>query len=146
VVRLDGLLCKTLVSRLPFLLLLALQQGYDPNRSRVSDDKMASWTEADLDGSLTQIPGVGAATKSKLKADGIKNSYHLLGKYMTFTQLEYDGTGEIAVDTYSLNQRFWLYLQSLGINAHRSAIVKAVSEKVATMLPGFLDANTYNDF
>jgi hypothetical protein len=144
--RLDGLLCKTLVSRLPvfLLILIALHQGYDPNRSRVSDDKMASWNETALDGSLTQVPGIGAAATRKLVAAGITNSYQLLGTYMKFSQLEDVGTGEIVVDTFSLNQRFWAYLQELGINVHRSAIVKAVSGKVATMLPGFLDANTYD--
>ena len=33
----------------------------------------------------------------------------------------------------------------MGITTHRSAIVKAVAEKMNTMLPGIYDASAYDD-
>jgi hypothetical protein len=125
-----------------------VQEGYDPNKSKVSDDKMTAFNESDLTGDLLQIPGIGPAAVAKLLADDppVQNSFHLIGKYMAMCQLEQDEDGEgPRVDTYSLNQRFWVYLKNLGIVAHRSAIVKAMSSKVGTLLPAFMDANTYGD-
>ncbi len=42
-------------------------------------------------------------------------------------------------------QKFWHWLQYVGISSHRSAIVKAVAEKMNTMLPGIYDASAYDE-
>lgn len=106
---------------------------------------MSAFSEAALTGDLQQIPGIGPAAVAKLNVDGIMNSFHLIGAYIKMCELEENDDGETIIDTFSLNQKFWMYLKNLGIVAHRSAIVKAVSGKVGTLLPGFLDANTYGD-
>jgi hypothetical protein len=106
---------------------------------------MTAFAEAALTGELLEIPGIGPAAVTKLQADDITNSFHLIGAYIKMCELEKDEDGETHVDTFSLNQRFWMYLKNLGIVSHRSAIVKAVSSKVGTILPDFLDANTYGD-
>jgi hypothetical protein len=53
-------------------------------------------------------------------------------------------------DNYSVNsvehcEKFWHWLQSVGITSHRSAIVKAIAEKMNTMIPGIYDASVYDD-
>lgn len=123
-----------------------MTEGYDPRRSKVSDDTMERFRTATmLTGDLTEVPGIGPKAAEKLAEDGIKNTYHLLGHYMKLAEFEEDENGENKVDTYFLNQAFWSFLKGVGISAHRSAIVKAISEKVAAAYPAFHDANIYDD-
>ena len=45
---------------------MADSAGYDPRRSRVSDDKMNEFLRGQLSGDLTEVPGIGpAAVKTK---------------------------------------------------------------------------------
>lgn len=59
-------------------------QGYDPKRSRVSDDSLMDFIRAQVQGDITEVPGIGPAAAKKL-ADGehdecITNTYQLIGK------------------------------------------------------------------
>uniref|UniRef100_A0A7S2YMA6 Uncharacterized protein n=2 Tax=Entomoneis paludosa TaxID=265537 RepID=A0A7S2YMA6_9STRA len=103
-------------------------------------------TQASLTGDLKEVPGIGPSAVKKLKEEGIDNTYQLLGHYMKLAVTEEDENGEnTKVDTYLLNQQFWEFLKTTGIASHRSAIVKAVCEKVASNYPAFHDANIYDD-
>ena len=42
-------------------------------------------------------------------------------------------------------QRFWHWLAEKGIKAHRSAIVRAIAEKMNQMMPGIYDVDIYDD-
>jgi len=42
-------------------------------------------------------------------------------------------------------EKFWFWLQFVGVSSHRSAIVRAIAEKVNTMMPGIYDASAYDD-
>ena len=107
---------------------------------------MEAFARDELDGSLEQVPGIGPAAVQNLNEHGIYNSFQLLGQYLKLSELEKDeDDGETRIDTYSLNQRFWMFLQDSGVNSHRSAIVKAINAKLGSLLPPFLDANVYED-
>jgi hypothetical protein len=54
-------------------------------------------------------------------------------------------TEDEKVDVSETNQKFWYWLKSKGIKAYRSAIVLAVNQKLATFMPGLLDANVEDD-
>jgi hypothetical protein len=43
------------------------------------------------------------------------------------------------------NQKFYDWLQSVGISAHRSAIVVAIAEKLARIFPGIYDPTAYEE-
>lgn len=111
--------------------------GYDPRKSKVSDNTMDAWKSSGISGVLTDVPGIGPGTADKLTNDNVSNTYQLVGKYLTLK-----GPGEVSV--HELNQRFWFYLKSIGVTAHRSSIVQAVYEKCSTWFPAFYDA-TVND-
>jgi hypothetical protein len=115
-------------------------EGYDPTKSKVSNNTMEVWKNADVKGDLKQVPGIGAAAVDKLGAadveenERITNTHQLIGKYLMLK-----GPGDV---TFSeLNQKFWYFLKAKGITAHRSAIVLAISDKVSAFFPGFHDGS-----
>lgn len=63
--------------------------GYDPRRSRVSEGTMGDWMRGDINGTITEVPGIGPAAAKKL-ANGetpdecITNTYQLIGKVSMF--------------------------------------------------------------
>ena len=115
-------------------------------KSKVSDNTMDSFRANTLSGDITEVPGIGKAGATRLREEGIHNTYQLLGHYMKLAEVATsEEDGEPSIDTYMLNQQFWHFLKGAQITAHRSAIVKAVSDKVAASFPAFHDANIYDD-
>jgi len=115
--------------------------GYDPRRSKVSDTTMDDFRLGQLTGKLREVPGIGPKAEKNLKEKrNITNTFQLLGHYMSMATIE-DGK----IDTFLLNQDFWMFLEGCKISSHRSAIVKAISEKVAASFPQFADLNIYDD-
>jgi hypothetical protein len=59
--------------------------GYDPRRSRVSDDRLNDFLRGKITGDLTEVPGIGPAAVKKLSqsdidGDRITNTFQLIGK------------------------------------------------------------------
>ncbi|KAL3943276.1 MAG: hypothetical protein SGBAC_002647 [Bacillariaceae sp.] len=125
-----------------------MDDGYDPRKSKVSDDTMEVWNSSQVSGDLKEVPGIGPAAVKKLAEadegpDKITNTYQLFGKFL---MLKGPGHGdEIEVEPLEHTQKFWEFLKNRGIAAHRSAIVKAIAEKSATFFSGIYDANDYDD-
>lgn len=63
------------------------EKGYDPNRSRVSDDTMMDFIRGTVTNDVTSVPGIGQAAAKKLAAgegdESITNTYQLIGKVRT---------------------------------------------------------------
>jgi len=99
-------------------------------------------------GELTEIPGIGNAASDKLaKEAGITNTHMLIGKYLMMKGPDtVDEAGNMRrVDTVEHNDRFWYFLKDCGINAHRSAIVRAIAEKMGQHFGGIYDPSIYED-
>lgn len=124
------------------------EDGYDPRKSKVSDDKMEAFKNSPTDPDLLTVPGIGPAAAKKLAdggedADSITNTYQLFGKFL---MLRGPGThGAIELTSAEHTERFWYWLKNRGISSHRSAIVKAIAEKSSTFFQGIYDANAYED-
>lgn len=123
--------------------------GYDPRRSRVSDDTMMDFVRGNITGDLTEVPGIGPKTAEKLaiSADGddndqITNTYQLFGKFLMLKGPDTDGE---KVECMEHCEKFWYWLQSKGVTAHRSAVVKAVAQKINGIMPGVYDPSLYED-
>ena len=121
--------------------------GYDPRRSKVSDDKMEQWRTSQITGDLEEVPGIGPAAVKKLAEadlgpDKITNTYQLFGKYLMLKGPDVDGH---KVESFEHCEKFWQFLKNRGISSHRSAIVKAIAEKSATFFSNIYDANDYED-
>jgi len=123
-----------------------VEQGYDPKRSRVSDDTMADFQRGRLSGDLSEVPGIGPAAIRKLGVgenddDRVTNTYQLIGKFLMLKGPDDDG-GKVQSRMHM--EKFWYWLQEKEISSHRSAIVKAIAEKVNGMMPGIYDATAYD--
>jgi hypothetical protein len=123
------------------------EEGYDPRKSKVSDERMDIWRAGTVTGDLLEVPGIGPAAKAKLADDPmitcrITNTYQLIGQYLMLKGPDEDGQ---TVSVGETNKKFWFFLKMKGISSHRSAIVLAISEKVASFFTGFYDANAYDD-
>lgn len=108
---------------------------------------MDVWRAGAITGDLIEVPGIGPHAKQKLSEDPlpqqrITNTYQLIGQYLMLKGPE---DGESIVTVAETNQKFWFFLKMKGISAHRSAIVLAISEKVASFFTGFYDANAYDN-
>jgi hypothetical protein len=104
---------------------------------------MDTWRAAEVSGDLNEVPGIGPAAIKALAKDPdpmarITNTHQLIGQYLMLKGPDVDGR-EVSVS--EMNHKFWFFLKSKGITAHRSAIVLALNEKVGTFFPGLYDAN-----
>jgi hypothetical protein len=114
---------------------LQMNDGYDPRKSKVSDDAMNFWIHSGVTGKLQEVPGIGAAAMKKLadhedEFERITNTHQLLGKY-----LQLYGPGKVSI--VELNKKFFHFLKERGVTSHRNTIVLAVSKKVPPCFPGF---------
>ncbi len=62
-----------------------------------------------------------------------------------FLMLKGPDTAESKVECMEHCEKFWYWLQSKGVSAHRSAIVKAIAQKVNGIMPGVYDPALYDE-
>lgn len=110
---------------------------------QVSNETLEIWRASAVTGNLNEVPGVGPAAIKLFKEDPdpmtrVTNTHQLIGQYLMLKGPDDDDN---FVSVSELNQKFWFYLKAKGIKAHRSAIVLAISDKVASFFPGLHDAN-----
>jgi hypothetical protein len=114
-------------------------KGFDPNRTRVTDDTQAEWLRTIITGDLREVPGVGNTTIMKLAecSDNITTTYQLLGKFLL---LKGQGIG-----TIEHADRFYYWLELIGTSAgHRSSVVRSVAEKLQLQFPDIYDEEIYS--
>lgn len=102
--------------------------GFDPGRSRISADTLATFLSSPIEDNLESVPGIGPATIKKLNDDGINTTFQLIGLFLSLR-------GENMTQEEHCNA-LWYYLQELGINGPRSGIVQAIAERTNIMIPG----------
>merc|ERR1712129_499513 len=115
-------------------------------RSRVSDSTMAEFMRGTITGDITEVPGIGPSAAKKLANgegdDCVTNTFQLIGKFLSLKGPDIDGE---KVESLEHMEKFWYWLQVNGIASHRSGIVKAIAEKVNSMIPGVYDPDAYGD-
>jgi hypothetical protein len=98
---------------------------------------------------LNSIPGLGKAGirmlgECDVEDDRITNTYQLFGKFLMLKGPG-NAAGQIEIASMEHMEKFWYWLKNRCINAHRSAIVRAIAEKSATFFQGIYDVNDYAD-
>lgn len=58
--------------------------SYKPSATRTSDDTIATFITAEVEETLTQVPGVGPANERVFNGVGITTTFQLLGKFLSF--------------------------------------------------------------
>lgn len=102
--------------------------AFDPNKSKVSADKLAEFLAAPLEEDITMVPGIGDMAAKYLETDNVTTTFQLIGIFLTLKGK--DMTPKQHLDA------FWFYLQDIGINSYRSGIVQCIAEKTNIMIPG----------
>ena len=113
----------------------------------MKDDTLIQFIHAPITGDLSEVPGIGPATKKSLATlesddpnSSVTTTFQLIGKFLSLKST--NGDGEV-IGSVEHMEKFWYWLQSKGVVAHRGAIVKAVAEKMNTMMPGLYDESAY---
>jgi hypothetical protein len=103
--------------------------GFDPTRSKVSEEALAYFLANPLVENLLTVPGVGPVTVDRLAADGIRTTFQLLGAFLRVC--------DEGMTTQERTDAFWFYLQALEVpGGTRSSIVHSIAEKINIMVPG----------
>lgn len=108
---------------------------YNLERVNVTDATYVSFLRCPLNGSLLKVPGIGKDTLNKLASgnEPIKNTYQLIGKYLSLKNI--NDTSE------SHCNKFLNWLKSKGIHLHCDEIVMSIGEKTNTWIPGIYDCD-----
>jgi len=103
--------------------------AYDPNKSQVTEDRLATWLAEDMSSDIQSVPGIGSATAKKIAVDddGVTTTHQLIGRFLTLKT-----PGATAQEH---GDAFWFWLQSKKVNQYRSGIVQCIMEKVEIMMP-----------
>mmetsp|Transcript_1865 Transcript_1865/g.1675 ORF Transcript_1865/g.1675 Transcript_1865/m.1675 type:complete len:120 (-) Transcript_1865:81-440(-) len=116
-----------------------MSEGYHPEKSKVSADKLSDFVRLQLSGDLKEVPGIGPKTEEALKAAGISTTFGLIGKYLT---LKEEGVGPV-----EHTDRFYYWLKSVvppSAGQFRAGIVRSICEKVNLTFPGLYEEDAYN--
>ena len=108
---------------------------YDPRKSTADNNTIEEFIKAPLSRSLESIPGVGPGNAGIFYEEGIHTPVQLLAVYLVISGL--------TEDPIDLSDRFYFWLQSIGINSHRNTIVEVISRKSNAWIPGIYDGKAY---
>jgi len=100
------------------------QDAFTPEKSRITEASLERWRNAEVNGELTQVPGVGEATAIALKKRGISNSYELMGRFMSYM-------GEEGLLTACTDFKQFL-AECDTPSTFRDSVVLAIGEKLAS--------------
>lgn len=98
-------------------------------------EKVTQFIQSPITGDLNEVPGIGPKAIEKLKEVKISTTFALIGQFLTLK--------EEGVESVEHCDRFWYWLQNVGISSHRSGIVQAIAEKTDSMFPGIYDGSAY---
>lgn len=110
---------------------------FDPRRSNFNPDSLAEFIRSPLVKDITSVPGIGEKNKRILKKDGILTTHQLIGKFLSLVEED--------TDSIEGADKFYFWLQIIGVTSYRGSIVSAIAEKVNVFMPGIYDANAYED-
>ena len=111
--------------------------AFNPSNTTTTGATRATWLRASITGDITEVPGIGPASAEKLSRAGVTSTHGLVGKFLAMT--------DAGVSPVEHCERFYLYLQSVGVNAKRADVVQSIAEKVDAWMPGTYDEKAYED-
>ena len=69
------------------------ESGYDPRRSRVSEDTLNDFLRGKISGDLQEVPGIGPAAAKRLcegdEDNQVTNTFQLIGKVSVFVPFQF---------------------------------------------------------
>ncbi|KAK8817077.1 hypothetical protein AV274_2374 [Blastocystis sp. ATCC 50177/Nand II] len=106
-----------------------MEGGFNPNNSKIGRKALCEFIDQEITGDLRSVPGIGPAGIKTLKecSDHIENTYQLIGKFLMLKKS--DMTEQEHCDA------MWKWLKSIGINSHRSGVIRALGLKMCVSYP-----------
>eukprot|EP01138_Halocafeteria_seosinensis_P008264 gb/GECG01008445.1/.p1 GENE.gb/GECG01008445.1/~~gb/GECG01008445.1/.p1 ORF type:complete len:116 (+),score=15.42 gb/GECG01008445.1/:1-348(+) len=105
---------------------------FKASASNVNDDTLANFVRSDLKDDLESVPGIGPSNKKKLEAIGVYSPKQLIGEYL-----------RLANPSHSIQEHCDAFYQwfkdEADITNGRATIIRALGQKVSTMIPGIYD-------
>jgi len=119
-----------------------MSDGFDINKSKISDAQLATFLASEIDENLRTVPGIGKEAERLLALEcegepAITTTHQLIGRFLTLR-----GVGMTSVQHLDA---FWFYLKLRGIKSYRSGIVHAIGEKINLMIPGTFSLDTIQE-
>ncbi|KAK8819102.1 hypothetical protein WA538_001679, partial [Blastocystis sp. DL] len=106
-----------------------MSDGFDPRKSKIGEKALVAFIDAEITENLLTVPGIGKVAIEKLKncSDHIENTYQLIGKFLMLKKNNM--TEQEHCDA------MWNWLKSIGIDSHRSGIIRALGLKMGVSYP-----------
>lgn len=115
-----------------------MSTAFNPQNSKVADDTLGDFVRGAVEEKLTSVPGVGPATETLLKEEGITSTFQLIGKFLSMK--------DEGVESVEHCERFYQWLIHIGTPAgFRAGIVHSIAEKVNVLLPGVYNVDLYEE-
>jgi len=111
---------------------------YDPNRSKVSADKLSQFIKSPILADLCSVPGISTITAKDFEKAGISTTHQLIGLYLSLKDKD-TGPVELADKFY-----FWLQREVPSLTGYRAGVVQCICEKCDILFPGIYDRQAYN--
>ena len=112
-------------------------EGFNPERSQISQNTLANFIQSSISGDLTEVPGVGPKIARILSKNGVNTTYQLFALFL--------GLKDKKVETVEHCDRFFYKLQEFGIaKVNITSIVEAVAQKLDISFPGLYDTEYFD--
>lgn len=112
--------------------------GFDPNKSKISTDKLGHFLRNPMGKDVLEIPGMDRMIAQSMADEGITTTFQVMGKFLSFA-----GPNTTAVEVCDL---FWAWLGThRARSATQSGITECFAERVNMILPEFNYPNYYDD-
>ncbi len=112
---------------------------------------IANFLKAPITGDLMEVPGIGRVAKQSLLDHDIKNTWMLMGKYLSFKEEDISGPERdsdiIRRNIVDHHERFYSWLREVipPKGGQQNKIVRAIAEKMSIIHPGLFDSSIYNE-
>lgn len=110
------------------------KRTYDPESSNLTQTTLLSFVQGNnFWKPVDAVPGIGPANTMVLNKQGIHTVNQLIGQFLLLknghmtTPLEHE-------------ERFYTWLDDIGIRSNRTNIVRSIADKVSACMPNFDDA------
>ena len=115
-----------------------MSQSFNPQNSKVADDTLGDFVRGAIEEALPSVPGIGPATETKLREEGITSTFQLIGKFLSMK--------DEGVESVEHCERFYQWLIHIGTPAgFRAGIVHSIAEKMNILMPGVYDSALYDE-
>lgn len=108
---------------------------YDPKKSNAGEIVIEQFIQDTLSRDLDSVPGIEYMNKSLFKRAGITVPHQLIAVYL--------GMCDTTDNPVEICDRFYRWVEEIGIHMNRDTIVEVIARKANSLVPGIYDEDAY---